>query len=146
MELISGRDSGAGSSCSTCVITTSGEVYCWGYNEYGQLGNNSTTDSSIPIQVLGVGGSGTLSNIVQISVGVYYACALTASKTVYCWGSNGSGQLGNNSTSTSKTPVQVKNEAGTGYLTGVSQISAGGGLHIDAGFSCAVTTSGNVTS
>jgi alpha-tubulin suppressor-like RCC1 family protein len=82
-------------------------VYCWGYNFYGQLGNNSTTGSNVPVQVEGVGGSGLLSGIASISAGDDHTCALSATGRIDCWGFNGEGNLGNNSTTYSYVPIEV---------------------------------------
>jgi alpha-tubulin suppressor-like RCC1 family protein len=114
----------------TCALVAGG-VQCWGYNNYGQLGNNSTTNSSTPVRVVGVGGTGYLSNVTQISAGKYHTCAVVSGGAVYCWGQNASGpnvygQLGNNSTTNSSTPVQVLTDAVT-YLTNVTQVGSGGG-------------------
>jgi uncharacterized protein YaiE (UPF0345 family) len=108
----------------SCGLTASGSAYCWGYNN-GQLGNNSTTDSSVPVAV---NGGYTFSSI---SAGEFYSCGVTTSGSAYCWGFNFYGQLGNNSTTNSSVPVAVNG----GYT--FSSISAGGA------HSCGVTTSGS---
>jgi alpha-tubulin suppressor-like RCC1 family protein len=59
-------------------------VYCWGLNYYGELGNNSTTQSNVPVQVEGVGGSGLLSGIASIAAGGYHTCALSATGRIDC--------------------------------------------------------------
>jgi len=91
--------------CEVDGVVTDGTVRCWGLNDKGQLGNNTTTDSSSPVQVLGVGGTGVLSGIVTIGTGSSHACAAHEIHTVYCWGLNNKGQLGNDSTTDSPTPV-----------------------------------------
>jgi alpha-tubulin suppressor-like RCC1 family protein len=113
----------------TCALLSGGTVACWGANAYGQLGDGTTTSSPIPVQVKGVGGTGSLSNVIAISAGRYHTCALVTGGTVECWGDNFNGQLGNGAPlygANSTTPVQVKDTGGTNNLTGVSQISAGG--------------------
>ncbi|KKT37817.1 MAG: Regulator of chromosome condensation RCC1 [Parcubacteria group bacterium GW2011_GWA1_44_13] len=121
----------------TCAAKSDGTAYCWGYNNYGQLGNNTTTNISTPVQVLGVGGSGFLTGVSAISAGASHTCALKSDETVFCWGQNNvSGQLGDNTTTTSLTPVQVLGVGGSGFLTGVSAISAG------ASHTCAVKSDG----
>jgi len=122
----------------TCALSTTGAVYCWGYNYYGQLGNNSTTDSNVPVQVVGVGGSGLLSGIASIAAGAVHTCAVSTTGAVYCWGRNSEGELGNNSYTESNVPVQVVGVGGTGLLSGIASI-AGGLFH-----TCALSATGAV--
>ena len=84
----------------SCAIVNGGAV-CWGSNQLGQLGNNSTTDSLVPVQVTGLTAS-----VHSIAVGDFHTCALV-DHAVQCWGWNQSYQLGNNSTANSLVPVQV---------------------------------------
>lgn len=88
----------------TCVLNRAGGVKCWGNNDYGQLGDGSTTERHVPVAV-----SGLASGIVAISVGGAHSCALTSVGGVQCWGSNEFGELANGSTTTtiSSTPVDV---------------------------------------
>ena len=86
-------------SYHSCAVAD-GRVYCWGNNGYGQLGNNTTTDSSVPVAV---NTDGVLAGrtVIAISTGAYHSCAVADGKA-YCWGYNGDGQLGNNSTTGSR--------------------------------------------
>ena len=108
----------------TCALAD-GQAYCWGDNTYGQLGNNSTTQSLVPVAVntSGVLAGKTVTSI-STSTGTFYTCAL-ADGQAYCWGVNINGQLGNNSTAQSLVPVAVNT---SGVLAGktVTGISAGG--------------------
>ena len=110
----------------TCAVTTSGGVKCWGYNAYGQMGDGTTTNRTTPVNV-----SGLTSGVASISAGTHHTCAVTTSGGAKCWGYNGTGQLGDGTTTNRTTPVNV-----SGLTSGVAAISAG------SGHTCAVTTSG----
>ena len=110
----------------TCAVTTSGGAKCWGTNTLGHLGNNSTTQSKIPVDVYGL-----TSGVASLSGGFYHTCAMTTSGGAKCWGANNYGQLGNNSTTQSLVPVDVY-----GLTSGIASVKAGG-TH-----TCAITTSG----
>jgi alpha-tubulin suppressor-like RCC1 family protein len=93
----------AASLRDTCALTASGEAWCWGFGQGGQLGNGQVTNSSVPVLVsaasplsaIALGGSGLL------------ACAIGLDGAGYCWGPDGYGGLGNGSTVGSDTPVSV---------------------------------------
>ena len=111
----------------TCAVAD-GKAYCWGYNYYGQLGNNSTIDSSVPVAVKADSGPLAGKTVTAISTGGLHTCAVADGKA-YCWGANGAGQLGdNNGPTDSLVPVAVT--AVSGWLAGktVTAISTGG-LH-----------------
>ena len=95
----------------TCALTNEGKAYCWGWNNKGQLGNNSTTNSSTPVAVQMPAGV----SFQSIAAGHAYTCALTNEGKAYCWGLNSQGQLGNNSTTSSSTPVAVQMPAGVSF-------------------------------
>jgi alpha-tubulin suppressor-like RCC1 family protein len=124
----------------TCALKTDGTAWCWGDNGYGQLGDNTTNDSYTPVQVLGVGGSGYFVQVEEIQVTHLTTCALKTDGTAYCWGSNGSGQLGNDSTSSSSTPVQVKNSGSfSDFLLNIQNINSSGDEN-----TCTTKTDGTV--
>ena len=86
----------------TCALLSTGAVKCWGYNEVGQLGNAVVNVSPAPVDV-----NGLPSAAVAIAAGNEHSCATLANGKIMCWGFNGSGQLGNNSTVSSFVPVEV---------------------------------------
>lgn len=95
----------------TLALDVNGNVWAWGYNAKGALGDNSTTDRSTAVQVLNPSGTGPLSNIVRIAAGgtglLGHSLAVAADGTVYAWGYNANGQLGNGTTSTAATKLPV---------------------------------------
>jgi len=105
---------------------TDGTVWAWGRNNFGQLGNGTTNQSNVPVQVT------NLSGAVGVAGGAYHSVALKSDGTVWAWGYNGSGQLGNGTTTNSSTPVQVSN------LTGITAVAAG------CNFSLALKSDGTV--
>jgi hypothetical protein len=126
----------------TCGVTTSGDGYCWGANNAGQLGTDSAPDicilgsvfafqSEIPCSHLPIRVGGGLS-LTAVSAGAGHTCGLTQTGETYCWGANGWGQLGDNTTASSSQPVLV-----SGGLAFTS-VSAG------ADHSCGLTADGKV--
>ena len=78
----------------SCALLSDRTVWCWGWNNFGQVGNENTGDEAIIVQPQRING---LSDIVQLEVGGNHSCALTQSAEAVCWGDNFNGQLGNGS-------------------------------------------------
>ncbi|HEY1642189.1 MAG TPA: hypothetical protein VGG35_15965 [Streptosporangiaceae bacterium] len=91
------------------VRAVSRPVLAWGHNDFGQLGNGTTTDASTPVRVRLPGGT----TLRQVRAGCGHTLALTSSGHVLAWGLNSDGQLGNDSTANSETPVRVRIPGGT---------------------------------
>jgi alpha-tubulin suppressor-like RCC1 family protein len=86
-----------------CAVTTTGGVKCWGENRVGTLGDGTTKDRSMPVDVKGLA-----NGIVDISSGWGRTCVVTATGRIKCWGSNLGGHLGDGTTFNYRTkPVDV---------------------------------------
>ena len=90
----------------TCVIASDNQAYCWGQNNYGQLGDKTTTNSPIPVAI-DVSGVLNGKTIKSISAGANHTCVIASGNQAYCWGQNDYGQLGNKATTDSSVPVAV---------------------------------------
>jgi len=96
----------------TCAVANA-RVYCWGNNDYGQLGNRSSGwSSNVPVAVA-IEGNSALNGkeVVDVSAGNGFTCAVASDGSVACWGLNDHGQLGNGSTSNVNYPVAVSGGA-----------------------------------
>ena len=104
----------------TCGLTSEAVAYCWGRNDYGGLGNGTTTDTSWPTAV-----SGGL-DFTSISNGLRHTCGLTTDGEAYCWGQNDLGQLGNGETSNpSLVPTLVSGGHAWASFSGAGQHTCG---------------------
>jgi alpha-tubulin suppressor-like RCC1 family protein len=105
----------AGFSAHTCGIRSDGALYCWGDNTDGQLGDNTTTDRTIPTQVgtatdwmlVSAGGAGTYYIGFGFGVATGFTCGTRAGGALYCWGENGLGQLGDGTMTNRSTPTRI---------------------------------------
>ena len=112
----------------SCALTTLGGVQCWGHNFYGQLGDGTTSGSTVPLDVIGL-----TSGVSAVSAGLSHTCAMTTANVPKCWGRNHAGQLGDGTTAEQLIPLDV-----TELPTGVAGVSAG------YTHTCALTTSGGL--
>jgi alpha-tubulin suppressor-like RCC1 family protein len=132
-DLQGGYQTGSGSEAQyhKCALLSGGTVQCWGSgagsNDYGQLGDGTTTARSVPAAVTG------LSDATQIAVEGYHNCALRRGGTVVCWGNNTYGQLGDGTTMLRSTPVAV---------TGLANVVE---VQVGRSHSCARHTNGTVS-
>lgn len=112
--LTSGVKAIAAGGHHTCALTGSGEVRCWGRNNYGQIGDGTTYLRTQPVPVR------LPAQASSVTAGYAHTCAVRDDGTAMCWGSNTSGQLGDNTTISRRTPVLVNG------LTPVRTLAAGG--------------------
>ncbi len=111
---------------STCALTSGGGVRCWGNNHFGWLGDGTTTDRSVPVEVAGLA-----SGVTAIAAGTLHTCAVTNGGGVTCWGY---GQSDDPTLFQSYVPVDVP-----GLASGVAAIAAA----LDR--TCALMSDGGVT-
>lgn len=119
--VVTGRD-------FSCARLSDGRVQCWGKNEFGQLGDGSTTNRTRPVSVVGLS-----EDAESLSAGHFHACVATQSGAAKCWGSNHEHQLGANVYFYSPTPVGV-----TGLTSGIAEVAIGDD------YSCARSTRGGL--
>jgi alpha-tubulin suppressor-like RCC1 family protein len=113
----------------TCGLTLGGEMYCWGSNANGQVGDGTDIPRTSPTLVNGG------MQFVEISVGYLHSCALALDGRAYCWGSNIYGEVGDSTHERRAEPTPVLGDHR------FASIAAGGGpCH---GHTCAVTTAGD---
>ncbi len=110
----------------TCGVTTSGQAYCWGYNNEGELGDGTIGYSVVPTPV-----AGDLTFAAVSAGGEEYTCGVTTSGQAYCWGWNGNGQLGDSTTTGRLVPTAVAGgltfaalSAGYAHTCGVARSAA----------------------
>ena len=128
----SGLESGvisiAAGGSETCAIVSSGGLKCWGSNNYGQIGDATTDNKTLPTQV-----SGLESGVQTVAVGNSFVCAVLDSGVLKCWGYNYYGQVGDGTTDNRAVPTPVNG------LDGVIVSVSSGGSH-----TCALLDSGRV--
>ena len=115
-----------GGSTHSCARQESGQMYCWGDNYFGRLGNDSTENTNVPVAVDG------MSDAKFISAGYASSCAIRESGQALCWGSNANSRLGDGTSTERHVPTPVSG------LTDAVQISG------KLGHMCAVRVSGQV--
>ena len=123
----------------TCGLTAAGTPYCWGWNHYGQLGVGTTMDSPVPVAVSG----GLTFATINTSGPADHTCGLTIGGVAYCWGANGSGQIG----APTSDLCPSFSRKGSPSVCAMSPVAVSGGLTfsmVSAGAShtCGVTTGG----
>ena len=87
---------------NTSAVKTDGTLWSWGYNGFGALGDNTTVDKSSPVQTI-TGGT----NWSQVSCGLHYSAAVKSDGTLWAWGANTGGKLGDNTVVGKSSPVQT---------------------------------------
>lgn len=100
--LASGVRALAAGGYHTCALLITNSVKCWGRNDNGQLGDGTGSGRAQPVDVIGLS-----SGVVMIAAGIMHTCALMTTGSVKCWGNNTYGELGDNSLTWRRIPVDV---------------------------------------
>ena len=119
-----------GGEVHSIAVKSDGTVWGWGQNEFGQLGDGTTNDESAPVQV-GLGCVPPLGSVTKLGGRTYWNLAVKTDGTVWAWGMNQGGQLGNGTTistldpNQNTTPVQLTNSRAGGVINNPIQVSCG---------------------
>jgi len=132
----------AGGVQHSVALRCNGTVVTWGDNAFGQLGNNNAPlDSDIPVTVKSENGTDSIINVIAVAAGGNHTLALSYDGTVWAWGSNSDGQLGDGTAATQRNyPRKVVGLTGIDTLTDIIAIAAGGN------HSLAIRSNGSVVS
>jgi alpha-tubulin suppressor-like RCC1 family protein len=103
-ESITGVSLGA---VHSSVVSSAGRLFTWGQNDYGQLGNGTTTYGSIPTDITGQFSLIAGETLTSVSLGSYHSSAITSGGRLFIWGQNSYGQLGNGTGTTLTTPTDI---------------------------------------
>ena len=106
-----------------CAILKDGSVYCWGFNQLGEVGDGTTGNKIMPTKIVLPGAATAISSKGVYLGGVTYSahtCVILLDQSVWCWGGNANGELGQGDTAVYAGPVKVKN------LASINRIAVGG--------------------
>jgi uncharacterized repeat protein (TIGR02543 family) len=120
------------------ALTSSGRLFMWGYNYYGQLGNSTTTRQLVPRDITSYFPLQSGEKIISVTLGGHHSSALTSSGRLFMWGSNEYGQLGNNTTAHQTIPINITSHFSLLAGEKITQVSLGNG------HSSALTSSGRL--
>jgi len=114
---------------SRLALCSDGTVAAWGANDNGELGDNTTTERHVPVEVNKASGVSALfgKRVVAIAAGSTHSLALCSDGTVAAWGFNGSGALGDNTTTDRHSPVAVNRAPGVSALYGKTVVAIAAG-------------------
>jgi alpha-tubulin suppressor-like RCC1 family protein len=108
----------AAETVHVCAVAGDGSLWCWGDNRDGQLGDGTTESKAAPVRVASLG-----TDVVQVALSYHSTCALSGNGSIWCWGNNQNGQLGNDKRTGSLAPEAVKGVEGQ-----ARQLVAGGSV------------------
>jgi alpha-tubulin suppressor-like RCC1 family protein len=91
----------------SAVISSSGRVFTWGRNNYGQLGDNTILNRSVPTEITSNFNLGSNDKIVSLSLGYYHSSAVSSNGRIFTWGDNGYGKIGDGATTSRLIPTEI---------------------------------------
>jgi alpha-tubulin suppressor-like RCC1 family protein len=94
-------------STHSSALTSTGRVFMWGWNEFGQLGNGMNVNRNLPTEITSNFSLATGEKVMSLSLGYTHSSALTSTGRVFMWGGNGSGQLGDGTTTDKNVPTEI---------------------------------------
>ena len=119
---------------AACALDAYGVAYCWGTSTTGALGNGTLSPSTAPVLV-STAADGTELHFAQIGISSH-ACGVTDHGSIYCWGGNAAGNLGNGTTTSSSIPVRVLTPAGLSFQAVYPSIAFTCALAVDGSAWC----------
>ena len=122
----------------SAALTSNGRLFTWGYNQYGKLGDGTTTNRSTPTEITNRFSLATEDKIIQVSLGGNHSAALTSNGRLFTWGYNWYGQLGDGTTTNGFTPTEITSRFILATEDKIIQVSLGGN------HSAALTSSGRL--
>ena len=100
-------------------VTATGEAWCWGRNDMGQLGDGSHESRARPVRV-----AATVP-FTSVATGAHHSCALAADGRAWCWGNNEWGQLGDNTLTSRTSPAPIRGDLRFRTLTAGNNVTCG---------------------
>ncbi|MFA7106222.1 MAG: hypothetical protein WC154_02875, partial [Candidatus Izemoplasmatales bacterium] len=120
------------------ALSTNGQIFTWGRNFYGQLGDGTTTKKFVPTKITSQFSLTSGDKIIQVSLGYSFSTALTTNGQLFMWGANYDGQLGDNTSVNKSVPTKITNQFNLGIGDKIIQVSLGDS------YSSAITLNGSL--
>ncbi|MBM7835578.1 immunoglobulin-like domain-containing protein [Clostridium sardiniense] len=122
-KIVSSSTEGDGIQGHSVAVDSDGNLYTWGNNNYGQLGDGTTTTRYEPVEINGKGAIGENTKIVSISTSIFNTSAIDSEGTIYTWGLNKYGELGDGTRTRRYEPVKINGKGDIGEDTKIVSIS-----------------------
>jgi len=120
------------------VVTSEGRIFTWGRNDFGQLGDGTTTSKDVPTEITNKFNLAIGESITNVSLGAYHSSAITSEGRIFTWGLNNDGRLGNGTTVDKQVPTEITNQFNLAIGETITSVSLG------SDHSAAVTSEGRI--